>query len=297
MTGEPEVGGAIGARVGCRGLLVNEVAMVGGAPAAAELEPGRALVPLWVKLGLVFGLLMAIAQAAFSWFDLQDDLDRERERRRRDLLGLARTMAAAIEGERLDVLRRSEDRQRPEWQELRTWLHGAISDNDVLYAVVLRADARGRWSYVVVGDEAGPLPPGFPVFDVAPGLLEARAGEPAYTADWRDEWGRYDSAFAPIRDRAGAVVAVLELDVDADARDLLVEVQTSRLLRQIALGVVLSMLVAAGFARYLNRHLRRLTQSALALAKGDLSQRAGIRTRDEIGLLGRAFDQMVRGLQ
>jgi signal transduction histidine kinase len=57
--------------------------------------------------------------------------------------------------------------------------------------------------------------------------------------------------------------------------------------------------VAAAFllSRQLVRPLRQLAAAAEAMAEGDLAQRVQIRTRDEVGELGRAFNGMANDLQ
>lgn len=66
-------------------------------------------------------------------------------------------------------------------------------------------------------------------------------------------------------------------------------------------GLVLAGLAAVGvgllLTRSLSRPLRLLRDVALGLAQGDLTQRSLLRSRDEIGELAQAFDQMATRLQ
>lgn len=69
--------------------------------------------------------------------------------------------------------------------------------------------------------------------------------------------------------------------------------------RAVALtGIVLTVAVglAALLALAITRPLRRLHRAADAVAAGDLTQRVGIQRHDEIGALGRAFDDMAVAL-
>ncbi len=65
------------------------------------------------------------------------------------------------------------------------------------------------------------------------------------------------------------------------------------------LAVVLLVLAAASvpLARAIARPLERLTAAARALGSGDLSARAGVDRADEVGELGRAFDEMAGRLE
>ena len=64
----------------------------------------------------------------------------------------------------------------------------------------------------------------------------------------------------------------------------------------IFVGLVIAILVIP-VSRLITRPLDGLRRSALQIAEGDLSHRAPIRSRDEIGELGRAFNQMADRLQ
>ena len=67
----------------------------------------------------------------------------------------------------------------------------------------------------------------------------------------------------------------------------------------VALGAaVVASLVGAWAARRIVRPLRSLEDDAAAVAAGDLARRSGLGERaDEIGSLGRSFDEMAAGLQ
>jgi signal transduction histidine kinase len=69
----------------------------------------------------------------------------------------------------------------------------------------------------------------------------------------------------------------------------------SHLTENLALLAGLAILVCLllyPLARLITRPLRELEEAARAIAGGDLSRRAGVRTQDEIGSLGRAFNHM-----
>jgi signal transduction histidine kinase len=67
----------------------------------------------------------------------------------------------------------------------------------------------------------------------------------------------------------------------------------------LVIGVVLVVLAVASFpmARYIAAPVERLTAAARALGEGDLSARANVRARGELGELGRTFDEMAARLE
>ena len=69
------------------------------------------------------------------------------------------------------------------------------------------------------------------------------------------------------------------------------------LLAALAVGAVLSVILAGWFARSLSLRLGRIESAADAISAGDLSARTGDATGDEIGDLARAFDTMADRLE
>lgn len=64
-----------------------------------------------------------------------------------------------------------------------------------------------------------------------------------------------------------------------------------------AAGAALAVLLSLVFARWLLRPIRRLTQAAEGLQRGELSTRVGLARGDEIGRLGASFDAMAEAFE
>ncbi len=97
--------------------------------------------------------------------------------------------------------------------------------------------------------------------------------------------------------RIGTLLNVRPSDVvlDAQAETFLRQVQSSLL--WAALGAAaLSLVLGVLLSRLLTAPLVRLTHAAQAVAAGDLTQRVDIRSRDETGELGSAFNEMAASL-
>jgi signal transduction histidine kinase len=69
-----------------------------------------------------------------------------------------------------------------------------------------------------------------------------------------------------------------------------------RALGFLSLVVLVLAAASAPVARAISRPLERLTQAARRLGRGDLAARAGLDRADEIGVLGRTFDEMAERL-
>lgn len=143
-----------------------------------------------------------------------------------------------------------------------------------------------------------------------------------------DEWGTWLSAFAPLRDDTGKVVAILGLDIEANyVYDLQQEIRNRVLLSFIITYGILFILIYV-LSGILTKHLTDLTHSAERISAGNYEQSrylaqlhrsnpppeaianlpivgavfplmAGVRhrLRDEMSILAQAFEVMIDSIQ
>jgi len=122
-------------------------------------------------------------------------------------------------------------------------------------------------------------------------------GDSLSTSVYADGAGQYVSAFAPLRDRRGTVVGVLEVDNDVS---LLWERLRQRMLRTGAVGaaaLVGALVLMAVMARRLTRAISRLAFAMQEVEAGRYDTDLNITSEDEIGVLARVFLSMRRGLR
>lgn len=60
---------------------------------------------------------------------------------------------------------------------------------------------------------------------------------------------------------------------------------------------VVGIFLTWGFSVFITRHLRKLTKATKEIARGNLAYRAKIKSHDEVGALGNAFDYMAESLE
>lgn len=107
----------------------------------------------------------------------------------------------------------------------------------------------------------------------------------------------YASLSAPLIDYSGKVIGVLEISLDRT------EIIASQF-QNIVLSIIISLIVtiAGGFIlirliSYTLQPINELTETAVALAGGDLSRQATIQSKDELGVLAGAFNNMTSRLR
>jgi adenylate cyclase len=163
-----------------------------------------------------------------------------------------------------------------------------------------RFDAGARRARVVVVSD-GPDRAGEPV-PLAPEVIDPMRwtfedGVARYTPIYTNSRGTWITAFAPVLDRAGHVMAVVDVDYGVEIYlDRLNELR-STILYASGVGAFGTLILGFLFARRLTRPIRALTAGVARVAGGDLSRALPVLSRDELGRLTRAFNHMLEGLR
>ena len=101
------------------------------------------------------------------------------------------------------------------------------------------------------------------------------------------------AAFAPVKGLPWTVIAVLPYQEFMSEPKALRNVAAVITLLILVVGILMSYWLADN----MTRSIKKLTTAAGLLAMGDLSQRVNIKSKDEIGSLGRSFDKMAMDLE
>jgi HAMP domain-containing protein len=146
----------------------------------------------------------------------------------------------------------------------------------------------------------GPGLPGEPyplVPELIPALEQAFGrGAPTTTPIYRNQSGTWLTAFAPIKGTDGQTIAVLEVDYKVDVYLTQLAAARRRLLWHLLAGGALAAIAGALVARRITGPVGQLAALARSVVEGDLTARARVRARDEVGMLGNVFHLMVERL-
>jgi signal transduction histidine kinase/CheY-like chemotaxis protein len=125
-----------------------------------------------------------------------------------------------VDADKLNSYRGAEDMYLPEYQALRERLRLFSQDVDVLYVYYMRM-AGEKLQYIVDNDFNEDTRVGLDTLPVDPiiedGALEAFQGHVVFSGgigDYTGGWEGLISAYAPIRDKSGAIVAVAGIDIE-----------------------------------------------------------------------------------
>jgi len=164
----------------------------------------------------------------------------------------------------------------------------------------LTLDGPGKDARLVVTTEDGGVP-GMP-YPVAAEVAEPLGwtfedGVARYTRIYRNARGTWISAFAPVGGEPGKKLVALVVDYPLEIYlDRLHELRIA-ILQASVVGALLSSIVGLLVARRITRPVSALTRGVARVAEGDLSQELPVQSRDEVGVLTRAFNGMLEGLR
>jgi HAMP domain-containing protein len=217
------------------------------------------------------------------------------------LLNIARTGALLVDPAlHLEVqLTRTTDSEA--YRYLRRMLAAIQDDNQVETPIYTLSDyeppAR-RARFVVTS--RGPGLPGEP-YPLVPELIPAleRAfgqGVPTTTPIYRNQSGTWLTAFAPVKGADGQTLAVLEVDYKVDVYLAQLAEARRRLLWHLLAGGLLAAVAGVLVARRITGPVAQLAALARSVVEGDLTARARVPSRDEVGMLGNVFHLMVERL-
>ena len=297
-----------GEEVGANAPLANahqrpRAIMAAVTPASvAQLPPLRP----WQRLSVrVAGLFVAVTLLAVG---LVGEVLYERQKRETEatlgalLLNIARTGAYLIDPDLHMVVQRTLTQETSAYLRVRQALSIVQDENRIETPVYTLTDydAEKRQARFMVTSR-GPGVPGEP-YPLVPALLEplGRAfhdNVATHTAVYHNQSGTWITAFAPIRNGPGPPIAVLDVDYPVTVYLVRLAAVRNTIVGASLLGALAALILGVIVARRVAGPITALTETAARVQAGDLSVALPVRSRDEVGRLTRAFNEMIEGLR
>ena len=182
------------------------------------------------------------------------------------MLDIANTAAATVDGDALKTLT-AEDKGTPEYQKIYDSLR-LFQDNIALEFIYTIRDM-GNGAFIFIIDPAEENASEFgELVTVTAALKKASLGTPSVDAEpYKDQWGRFYSAYSPVYDSAGRIVGLVCVDFRADWYDE----QTSQYGRTVMLFSLISLFIGACAAIAITAK----THSRLRALSEDLTELTG----------------------
>ena len=216
---------------------------------------------------------------------------------------IAQTTAIFIDGDAHERVRRPEDAAGEDFRRLREILERVRRANTPLRedeVYTLRpSGTQGGLEFVImlqertfIGDSYPPPPQNLHLMQRV--LVE---GVASHTLIYEDANGSFISGMAPIRNREGQVVGVLQVDFNVDQFVAELEGTLERQLWTVPAALGLALAVALLLARSITEAMRRLVSGTIAVRAGNYDLEVEVHTRDELRTLAEAFNLMLGGLR
>jgi len=257
---------------------------------------------LSVRLACLLTAVTLLAVAAVGGFTYKRHQRELADTVGTQLLNIARVTALAVDPSLHGQVQRSLDPRSPAYLRIKREL--VTIQNEVLLTTPIYTlgdlDAAKRTARILVVSD-GPGAPG-DVYQVPPSILDPlrwtfEDGVARYTDIYSNDRGTWITAFAPILDRMGQTAAVVTVNYPVEIYlDRLQELRRT-ILWASGLGALGTLILGFLFARRLTRPIRALTIGVMRVAGGDLSLSLPVRSKDEVGQLTVAFNQMLDGLR
>lgn len=208
---------------------------------------------------------------------------------------IAQEAAAAIDPVVITTLKSIDDEVSPEYQQMRAELENIRVLTGARYIYTMRKNNNGEFEYIVDGSAEEELSHIGDVEDTEPSFETVWAGVPYQGDNIEDfgEWGILISSYYPIEDASGNVIAFVGVDYDAaDAHSNLTKIRKVAIVIPI-IGILVLLIAGYFFLNFITVPVTKLTQAADRIALGDVDVTLKIKSKSELGLLAKSFQQII----
>jgi len=251
-----------------------------------------------LSLGLAILVSLGILIAGFLLYqrqrhDLQEYLGMSLE-------NIARTGALFLDGDAHQRVVATLEKSSPEYRQLRQTLDRMRTANQLaedVYTLEPVSETLTRFIVITndttrIGEEYRLSPETIPLV-----RRVLREGVSLYSPIYTNQHGIWLTAFAPVRDRQGRVVAVLDVDYRADVFWRELRNIRWRILGFSLAGALVALAAGLWYARRIARPLEGMALQAREVAQGDFTRRLPMTGAQEVADLAGTLNRMAAQLQ
>lgn len=251
------------------------------------------------KLIISFVILIFIINLVTGVVQYKSSNEREFQNTRQDVLKLAAAAALLIDGDSHQKLTKEQDQLSDTFKEIKTKMQSFQKETGIEYIYTLVQSGDDKTRFIIDAAETDPTELGYE-YDYLPAMESAFNG--TASADehmYKDEWGTFLSGYAPVKNSDGEIVAIVGLDIDVSD----IVAQKTKLIRGIAINIIVSMILAVLLSTLLSRKIVKPVHylverfKELSLAGGDLTKRIEINTGDELETLSNAVTDFIGNIR
>lgn len=212
---------------------------------------------------------------------------------RSQTMSVAQTAAATVDADQITGIETG-DEGTEDYLEVLEQLQAFLIDEDVAYIYTMRR-VDGVVQFVVDADteEGAAIGEEYETYDKIDLALDGEASMDDEVTT--DEWGSFYSAFAPITNDAGEVVAIVGVDCTVNSIDEKVSDMMKTLIVVEIICIVVAFLISMLTGRLMAKNVMAINckMEELAGAEGDLTQEIQIRSGDELENVANSFNSFM----
>lgn len=201
-------------------------------------------------------------------------------------LATAKVIAANIDVDAQETLQPG-DEESEVYQQMVTFLRSFISDSQLEYVYTMRPLNDKEVEFVIDADEEEPAAIGEP-YEIYDEIAQAFEGNATIDSEFTsDEWGTVYTAYAPIFNQDGKVVAIVGADCSVNTIQDNMKDLTKVLLLTTVLVWIVAILAAILFSKRIARNLHEVNRKVIDVADsdGDLTRKVDVHSGDELELI------------
>lgn len=196
----------------------------------------------------------------------------------------------SIDGDKLKAVISKNSMDSPEFKEIFDSMIRFKADKNVRYLYTFVKADDNNVSYVVDAsiEDACALGEKYPLDE---DMKKAFNGDLVSTNKIvTDEYGTFLSAYAPIKDSSGNIVAIVGADQDVALYQKIINILIRTTIIAMIIAILLSVLMAQKFSKKLNKNLKIIEDNLDKMAEGDLTNPIIINSNDEINTIAEYVD-------
>lgn len=252
------------------------------------------------RLILIFMLIMTILIGSGSFIFYQKASLFFRANQANSLVVLAKLASSQIDAEQHQAVFQANKEDTPAYRNLqKTLVNFRKADPNIRFVYTMVPTKDENWKFVVDAeptDSEDHSAIGSDFSDGTPNMQKALEKPQADDKFMKDEFGTWISGYAPIQNSEGQTLGILGLDISAKT---ILDQERALLFIAIAiflLSLLTSFLASAWFVRtMILAPIKTFLPVLEGMGQGDLSHRLQAKTKDEFGLMFRAFNACIDG--
>ena len=255
---------------------------------------------LRLELGLCFAAVVSLGILIAGFLLYEHERQHLQEYLGMSLQNIAQTGAVFLDGDAHQRVVATRDKTSPEYRLLRQALERIKAENRLIDDVyTLEPVSETLTRFIVITNDSTRIGEAYRLSPETVPLIQQvlHEGISLYSPVYTNEHGRWLTAFAPIRDRDGRVVAVLDADYRADVFWRELRAIRWRILGFSVAGALIASLAGLWSARRIARPLEGMALQAREVAEGDFSRRLEVTGAREVADLAGTLNRMAEQLQ